>query len=355
MYIPSTTHVTPLATLRRERLLPQPGYVLVDEGERIESGTVVAQAETVVKHYYYDVALRLGVPADEVSKYLRAQVGVAMAKGDTIAQRPTLLGLGSIAVKAPAKGTVVDIFNGKLLFAATGAEIQVRAGFPGVINSVNPDWGVMIETAGALVQAMWGSGKQEYGVLKMLVNDPAQPLATELLDATSKGAIVVAGKTDEKGLKACDSAKVRGLVLGSMPAALIKLARSLSFPIVLVEGFGKAAMSAMAWTLFADHNGREVFIDARPPDRWEGRRPEVIIPLPHPGGAVPLPADGQPVSQGKRVRILRAPHAGVVGTVSLLPPRMAELPSGVQAYVAHVDVPERGTIIVPLANVEIYE
>jgi hypothetical protein len=34
---------------------------------------------------------------------------------------------------------------------------------------------------------------------------------------------------------------------------------------------------------------------------------------------------------------------------------MAELPSGVQAYVAHVDVPERGTIIVPLANVEIYE
>src|SRR6185503_14681402 len=103
MYIPSTTHVSPLATIRRERLLPQPGYVLVDEGERIESSTVVAQAEIVVKHYFYDLTQRLGVPAGEINKYLRAQAGVAMEKGDVIAQRPTLLGLGSLALKAPAK------------------------------------------------------------------------------------------------------------------------------------------------------------------------------------------------------------------------------------------------------------
>lgn len=355
MYIPSTTHVTPLATIRRERLLPRPGYVLVDEGERIESSTVVAQTETVVKHYYYDLTQRLGAPAAEVDKYLHAQAGVAMAKGDLIARRPTLLGLGSVALRAQAKGTVVDVFNGKLLFAATGPEIQVRAGFPGVVTSVNPDWGVMMETPGALVQAMWGNGKQEYGVLKMLVNDPAQPLATQLFDATCKGAILVAGLTDEKGLRACESARVRGLILGSMPASLIKLARTLSFPIVLVEGFGKAVMSPQAWSLFADHNSREVFVDARPPDRWEGHRPEVVVPLPHPGGTVSLPADGQPVNQGKRVRILRAPHAGLVGTVILLPPRMSELPSGVQAYVAHVDIPEHGTVVVPLANLEIYE
>jgi hypothetical protein len=347
MYIPSTTHVTPLATIRRERLLPQPGYVLVNEGEHIESGTVVAQTETFVKHYYYDLTQRLGVSAGEVDRFIRAQVGVALEKGDLIAQRPTMLGFGSLTLRAQAKGTVVDVFNGKLLFAVTGSEIQVRAGFPGLVTNVNPDWGVMMEASGALVQAMWGTGKQEYGVLKMLVNDPAQPLATELLDASCKGAIIVAGRSDEKGL--------RGLILGSMPASLIKLARNLSFPIVLVEGFGQAAMSPNAWTLFVDHNSREAFVDARPPDRWEGRRPEVIIPLPNPGGSVPLPADGQPVTQGKRVRILRAPYAGAVGTVALLPPRMAELPSGVQAHVAHVDVPERGTIVVPLANVEIYE
>jgi hypothetical protein len=355
MYIPTTTHVVPLATIRRERMLPQPGYVLVDEGERVEAQAVVAKAETYGKHYLYDLTRLLGVPADQVAKYLKAQPGVGLEKGEVLAMRSTLLGFSSATVRAPAKGTVIEIQNGEMLYAAAGPEIEIKAGFPGTVVAVNTDWGVRLETPGALIQAAWGNGRQEYGVLKMLVNDPTQPLAGELLDASCKGAIVVAGMTNERGLRQAEQRKVRGLILGSLSSGMVKAARSAPFPIVAVEGFGKRVMSQQAWSLFADHNTREASLDARPADRWEGRRPEIIIPLPHPGGTLGLPADGQGLAEGRRVRVNRQPYAGLVGTISTMPQRMAAVPSGVQAAVAHVDLEEQGTVVVPLANLELYE
>ncbi len=355
MYIPTTTHVVPLATIRRERLLSQPGYVLVDEGERVEATTVVAKAETYGKHYIFDLARQLDVPPNEVEKHLKAQPGVAMGKGELIARRPTLLGLSSIPIPAPARGMIVDVQNGQVLFASAGPEIELKAGFPGNVASVNQDWGVQIETPGALIQGAWGNGRQEYGVLKMLVNDPAQPLAAELLDGASKGAIVVAGLTDEQGLRLAEQRRVRGLILGSMSASLMRVARSMPYPVLVVEGFGKRIMSQQAWSLLADHNTREACLDARPAERWENRRPEVIIPLPHPGGALPLPADGQGLTEGRRVRINRAPYAGQVGTIVQLPARMETVPSGVLAPVALVDLEDQGNVVIPLANLELYE
>jgi len=355
MYIPTTTHVVPLANIRRERLLPQPGYVLVGEGERVEATTVVAKVEVYGKHTIFDLSRLLGVPANEVEKYVRAQVGVALGKGEVIAQRSTMLGLSSTKVAAPNKGTVVEIQNGQVLFAAVGAELELKAGFPGNVASVNTDWGIQLETPGALIQGAWGNGRQEYGVLKMLVNDPTQPLAAELLDASAKGAIVVIGQIDEAGLRLAEQRRVRGLIVGSLPASLMRTVRSLPFPVLVVEGFGKRTMAQEAWSLLADHNTREASLDARPAERWENRRPEVIIPLPHPGGNLALPADGQGLAEGRRVRINRLPYAGLVGTIAQLPARMEVVASGVQAPVAHVTLEEQGTVVVPLANLELYE
>ncbi|HLF02754.1 MAG TPA: hypothetical protein VI547_12305, partial [Anaerolineales bacterium] len=169
------------------------------------------------------------------------------------------------------------------------------------------------------------------------------------------GAIVVAGLADEAGLQAGVKAKVRGLILGSLSANLLKTVRGLPFPVIVIEGFGKQVMPIQAWSLLADHNGRDVYLDTRSPDRWEGRRPEVIIPLTHPGGVVPLPSDGQPLTEGKRVRVVRPPYASAVGVVAHLPARMEILPNGVQAQVAHVDIESHGLVTVPVANLEIYE
>ncbi len=53
--------------------------------------------------------------------------------------------------------------------------------------------------------------------------------------------------------------------------------------------------------------------------------------------------------------INRAPYAGQVGNIVRLPARMETVPSGVLAPVALVDLEDQGNVVIPLANLELYE
>lgn len=360
-YAAAITHVLPLTTIRRERLLSRPGQVLVSASDRVEASTVVAQAEAVGRHYIFDLAQRLGLSAAELdreenlAKYIKVESRTPVDKGALLAARSTLLGLRQLLVRAPSKGQLLAVGGGKMLFAAQGAAIELKAGFSGVISKVNPEYGVEIETVGALVQGWWGSGKQSYGVLRAIVPERDQQLTVAALDENAKGTILVAGTADQQALRAADTMKVRGLILGSLPASLVPVARALSYPILITETFGQKAMSEPAWRLLTVHEGREATVDARFADRWSRRRPEVIIPLPAAGTPPPVPNDGAPLAVGKRVRLLRPPFAGLVGVIKSLPDRRQSLPSGIHMLAAQVEVEGQGPVLAPLVNLELFE
>ena len=67
-YVPTTTHVTLLATLQRERMLPAPGEVSVQEQQRVDSTTVLAQATVAKHHRLVEIAHKLGVPPRRARK-----------------------------------------------------------------------------------------------------------------------------------------------------------------------------------------------------------------------------------------------------------------------------------------------
>lgn len=354
MYIPTTTHVLPLVTIRRDRTLPRPGEVMVQEGDRIEATTIVARAGSVARHYIYDLTQRLQVPAADAEKYVKVPPGEIVEKGDPLAVRPINLGLSKLQVVAPANGIMVDVINGRLLFAASGADVELRAGFAGVVASIAPDHGVTLETSGALVQGVWGSGRLGYGIMQTMTAAPDQPIETATLDERSKGMILVGGTADQKSLRVAETVKVRGMILGSIPASLIPTTRALSYPVVITESFGGGPMSETAWALVSSHDGREAMLDGRSADRWSGRRPELVIPLPSPGSP-PMPTDGAPLVVGRRVRVLRPPHPGALGVIQQLLERPHTLPSGAQLPVAYVEMEGLGTELVPLANLEVFE
>ena len=68
---PSMTRVLPLVTIRRERVLPAPGEVLVHQGARVEPITIVARAEIPDHYYILNVAQTLGVSPDAAERGLR--------------------------------------------------------------------------------------------------------------------------------------------------------------------------------------------------------------------------------------------------------------------------------------------
>jgi len=356
-YIPPTSHVTLLATLKRERFLPIPGKVVAKMGQRMEASNVVAHTIIAHHHRLVDIARRLGVPNDKADHFMVKQEGDPVKKGEPLAVRKSFLNLVTTREPSPVDGEVVLVGDGKVLLAAISEPFELKAGLPGTIIDLVPDRGVTIETSGALLEGVWGNGRDDFAVLRAL-GGPEDVLLPEQLEMGLRGVILAAGLLEDKAVfKQMLEVRLRGLILGSLRAELLPEVQKLPIPVLVTEGFGSQGFSLAAHTLLTTNNGREVWINAQAWDRYAGKRPEVIIPLPSPGQSPPQPADGQALQAGLRVRIVRGPRAGRVGEVKALSERAVLLPSGLRTPVASVqlDQSHEPEVTVPFANLEIIE
>ena len=73
---------------------------------------------------------------------------------------------------------------------------------------------------------------------------------------------------------------VRGLILSSLPPALLPLANQMRYPILVTDGLGSLPMNSLAYRLLSTNVQREVTLNAEAYDRYSGGRPEAIIALP---------------------------------------------------------------------------
>ena len=79
------THILPLATIRRKRVLPTDGKVLVRAGQNVNPTDVIAQADLNPEHVVLDVSRALGVSANQAKDYVQRDVGDEVSEGSTIA------------------------------------------------------------------------------------------------------------------------------------------------------------------------------------------------------------------------------------------------------------------------------
>jgi hypothetical protein len=183
----------------------------------------------------------------------------------------------------------------------------------------------------------------------------ANALAVSDLNMDLRGAIAVAGRLeDPQVFRGLVSLPARGVIAGSMPAALVSAAMDCHLPVILTEGFGIIPMNSAVFELFATNVGREASLNAQHTDPWKGLRPEVIIPLPAVGSA-DVPSEAIQLVAGRRVRVTRAPYAGQVGTVVSVPEGLLPLPNGVRVPCAELELGETGLVRVPITNLDILE
>ena len=112
-------------------------------------------------------------------------------------------------------------------------------------------------------------------------------------------------------------------------------------------------MSAPVFKLLTTNDGREAAISGRVQPRWGVVRPEIIIPLPADSASPIHVQPGTPLAVGTRVRVVRAPHMGAVGTIVALPGRARFIETGARVRGAEVDLGQEKPIFTPLANLEI--
>jgi hypothetical protein len=347
--------VSPLTIIRRERMLPAPGDILVRINDRVEPTQIVAQADLPGEFRIVPIASELGTPTSRTKRHLRVEPGDEIEEGQVLAKRGRLF---ARTVKSPIEGIITAIGSGRVLIEEPPSQFELLAYIGGRVTSVVAPRGLVIETTGAIIQGVWGGGGgrggENYGVLKRAVEQPDQVLGADAVDPSCHGMILVGGAgIDGEALDQAMELQVQGIVVGGLSPELIPHAERLPFPVITTEGMGTVPMSEPIFDLLSTHDGRSASISSRFQARSPVVRPEIIIPLP--GGEVP-PAEtelGAPLSEGARVRVTRAPHMGVAGTIVALPAHPRSIETGARVRGAEVDVGEGETIFVPLMNLEV--
>ncbi len=364
--------VTDLAAVRKERILPLKGQVLVQAGDRVTAEQVVARTELPGNVHSVNVANILSVLPDEVAARMVKPDGAPVARDEIIARNATLFGLFKSVAKSPIAGFVesVSSVTGQVLLREPPIPVEVEAYVDGEVVEVRPDEGVVVETHGSFVQGIFGIGGETYGDLEMVADSPEDELDAASLSPSHAGKIVVGGsRVTPDALRRAVELKVRGVVAGGIDDATIKgfLGYDIGVAItgtedkgvtlVVTEGFGPIPMADATFGLLRSRAGMKASINGATQIRAGVIRPEVVVPLPGQraagGPAAAVVAGG--LAPGTRVRIIREPHFGTLGRVSDLPAPLQKLPTEAMVRVLVVELETGGRHVLPRANVEIIE
>jgi hypothetical protein len=258
--------------IEREQRLPFPGQVLVKEGQGVQPGDVLAEAEVVSNVVMLDIAKGLGLSPEETTPCLMRDISENLEQGDVIAQYERTL---TRLFRAPVGGKIINYQNGQLAFATGMAKINVKADMIGFVKEIIPEYGAVLSSHGSLIQGVWGNGQTSKGRLQML----EVTLADADLNTFAPDQILISRNCmDKVGLDSCREQQLSGLLVGSLAADLISDARQMPFPVIVLQGFGEISSANDIFDVFRLNNGALASINAHPTDIYKGVRPEVVIP-----------------------------------------------------------------------------
>lgn len=360
--------VTPNAVVRRERRLPLPGDVLVVQGQAVRATDVVARTLLPGNVQTVNVANALGVDPTEVPETLAVPVGSAIGAGEVLARRKGLFGLFQSECKSPVTGTVESVseVTGQVIVREAPIPVEVDAYLDGVVASVLPREGIVVESRGAFVQGIFGIGGETYGPIAVAVSSGEEELTRERVLPEHAGRVVVGGRyasfdTVREVVRVGAKALVVGgiddrdlkALLGYDLGVAITGTEEVGLTLVLTEGFGHMPMAARTFALLKRFDGQLASVSGATQIRAGVLRPEILIP--HAGqesGGEAAPSAGLEV--GSLLRGIREPFFGHIGRVVDLPADLTELETQARVRVLRAEF-DGHQAVVPRANVELIE
>lgn len=340
------TIVQRMVQIRRERLLPIAGEVVAAEGQEVSPIQVVARTPRDSDYQIIPASEQLRIDPATLADYLEVEPGAAIETGTLLLQKKGFP--RSKKLVSPVSGLFLGVRNGRLILRQSSEWIELRAMLRGRVVRIIMDRGVELEVNGSLVEAVWGSGKEAYGNLKLVTRTADAPLTSEMLDLETSNQILVVGHLDDaEVLEQAEQNEVRGIIAGSIRADILSAAEAVSFPVLITDGIGQQRMAAPIFQLFLQAEKQEATLFGQS-DRT--RRPEIIIPQ---SGTSTAPARGtEPLTVGQAVRILRAPHSNEVGEIVRLYERTRTTAVLSPTHGADVQLPDGNITFVPFANLD---
>ncbi|MEO7717830.1 MAG: hypothetical protein ABIY70_16645 [Capsulimonas sp.] len=364
--------VSPYTIVRRTRRLPLKGDVLVEAGSDVAPDTVVARAALPGLMQSVKVAAQLGIDADELPGTLVVKEGDAVEKGQILAATKSFFGIFKTEVKSPLAGKVETIssVSGNVGIRQPSSPVDLTAYISGKVSEVIAGEGVIVETAGALIQGIFGVGGERVGQVKVVSATPESNLTEADITPDLAGKIIIGGANiSGAALRKASDVGVKGIIVGGIiDKDLIEFLgydigvaitghENINITLVITEGFGTIAMARRTYELLSSLEGKEGSINGATQIRAGVIRPEIIVPLPV--DAVKAKANEEQeagnLSIGTPIRLIREPYFGALATVNALPPQLTKLESGTVVRVLEAKLADGSVVTVPRANVEIME
>ncbi len=356
--------------VKRRRVLPLPGTVLVDVGHRVRSDQPVARAELPGKVYPINLANQLSIAPDEIKDYLVKKEGDPVEKDEIIAENKPLIKWFKTEIRSPVAGTIEALseVTGQVLLREPPRVLNLLAYIDGTIVETIPLQGVVVETTCSLVQGIFGIGGEAWGELLVAVSSPDEPLTPGHLISAMKGKIVVGGSfLSAETMARAKELGIIGLVVGGIHdkdlrallgydlGVAITGTEQVGFTLILTEGFGTIPMASKTFRLLSAHTGQKASISGSTQIRAGVIRPEIIIPRPTATDESPGEVQHAGIRLGDSVRIIRDPLFGKIGEVSALPSDLARIPTESDVRVLEVTFPDGARAVVPRTNIEVIE
>ena len=353
MYYPDQRFVSRLTTVQRECLLPFDaiGNIQAHEGKKVDIRDVVAHGAIQERHVIIDAARILGLKKRESLEHMMlVEVGTAVDEQTPIAGKDADRGK---RVFSPVHGIVTHIDDGRIIMQVMPEIINLEAGVQGTVVEVYPGRGVAIEATGGLIQGVWGNSRDLIATLRMEPKNGLETALEDSLDMTYKGAVVAMNKPlTVHHLIVATEQNIGGIIAPSMDSSLRDRVMQSDFAVMLTEGFGHIQMNSEVYLILKEYEGYQVSLDAYMPERWEPRRPEVIVNRvveERPPAMSPM----IPLRRGMRVRVTSDPHLGQSGKVADLPGDPILLDNGLRVRCAQVELITGLTVYIPLTNLEL--
>ncbi len=362
--------VTDQVVIKKQRILPLKGDVIVKVGDKVEPQTVVARTHLPGQVVPINVANKLGVPPEDLELVMTKKAGVPIMEGEVIALSVSLWIFKSRCA-ATIDGSIesVSTVTGQVLQRGHPTPVEVKAYVKGEVTEVIPNEGVVVTCIGSFVQGIFGIGGETFGPIMMATPDNSTVLDENMINDSMKGKIIVGGsQVTAAALKKAIKAGVKGIVTGGFDdkdlrdflgydiGVAITGSEEIGVTLVVTEGFGKIDMAQKTFALLQRHEGELACMNGATQIRAGVIRPEVVIPTKTEHVAqAEQSGEVLGLQKGSPIRVIRHPHFGRLGLVTDLPAPLQTLESESRARILEVEFADGSRAIVPRANVEMIE
>ncbi len=370
-YVPGL-RVAESTTIRRERILPLKGDVVVEEGQVVRAEEVVAKTALPGPVKTLNVVNLLGIDPTQIDEFMLKKAGDSFEKGEVIAQNKPLFGLKFLQSRVVAEfdghiDNVSDV-TGQVILRHPPRMVEIQAYFDGKVVEVRPEEGAVIETTGSFIQGIFGIGGETYGDLAMAVDSADEVLDAGNIKPEHQGKVLVGGRLfTAAAFKRAKEVGVKGVIVGGFHdddlrdilgydlGVAITGHEDLGLSLIMTEGFGEIAMAQKTFDLLKSRVGSKVSISGATQIRAGVIRPEVIIPLSDAGAVSAAAANADKSQLGGTIRCIRDPYFGRLGKVIKMIPELTVVQSETKVRVLEVEFVDGTTAVVPRANIEMIE